>query len=894
VSGDPQQQLPPRAREARTWRRYLRFFGPRGVADLDDELRFHVEMRVQDHMARGMTESEARQAVARRLGDLAAARSVCAEITTRTERRMTRTQLIDHLLQDIRFALRSLARNPGWTAVAILTLAIGIGANSAMFSVVNHLLLNPLPYPNADRVVTVFQRPLDDAPSDHLVMVLPSASLLSAWERSVPSIEAVEPFTASDVMVQRAADVPYVSQAVWVRPSFAAFAGHRPIVGRMFTDAEGRGQAAVALLDEGLWRLRFGGARDVIGATVRVNGNPVQIVGIMPAAVVMPRSVHGDVGLWMPLDTAKQGLGLHAVARLAPGVSLTASELAMDTVAARLKQGTADKATYRTSLRRPAELVSFRDSLVLLTVAVALVLLIACANVVHLLLARAATRQRELAIRAALGAGTSRLFRQLLTESMLLAVAGCAGGLAVAWAALRALVAARPAALDDLSAVRLDAFTLAVTAAIAVATGIAFGVIGALQSGRLSTSDALKAGSLAASGGRVRGRARSLLVVTEMALCTMLLIGATLLLRSVIHLQSKDLGFDPRGMYSVKPALPHERYANDAAKAAFEAELLARVRQLPGVESWTVATTAPASTNYLLGALQREGDPAPPEGTTSLISHVGASSDYFRFMGMRLVEGTTFTDTSAAAAQVIVNEGMARKLWPGSSPIGKRLRVVYAGQGDWWTVVGVVANASTTSVTGDASTPTLYGTLGGRSFFRPTLLIRATSDARFVPLLNGIVSSIDPRLPPPEVRSVEDAMNATMARPRFMLFLLGIFALVAVSLAAIGLYGVLAYSVAQRTREIGIRMALGASRGEVARSVLVQGLLMAVIGSLIGLLAARGGVKLVAHTLYGVRHDDLLSFGLGAAILTAIALIACLVPVRRAVAIDPLIAMRAE
>jgi putative ABC transport system permease protein len=887
---DPQQQPAPRAAQARTWRRYLRFFGPRGAADLDDELAFHVEMRVRDYVARGMTEAEARAATLNRLGDLARARDACAAVTQRTERRMTRTFLIDSMMQDLRFALRTLHRNAGWTAVAVTTLALGIGANTAMFSVVNHLLLNPLPYPHADRVAVLFQQPSAGSPSGHNVMITPSTKLIRAWREQARSFEAIEPYLTTDLTLERPDRAARVVHAASVLPSFAAFAGERPEVGRMFTDAEARGEASVALVSEGFWRTEFGSDTAVVGRPLTLNGKPVTIIGVMPEAFRLPRTTDGEIDLVMPLDLAKHQMGLLTITRLREGASAATANRELDAIAAAADPESTKRAQYRSVLKSPAEMVGFRDSLVLLTVAVALVLLIACANVTHLLLARASTRQRELAIRAALGAGNRRLFRQLLTESMLLSAAGCLGGLLIGWFGLRVLIAARPDNLADLASVRMDGTTLAVTGAIAVITALVFGVVGAIQASRHATHEALKAGALTTSGSR--GRARSVLVITEMALCTMLLVGATLLLRSVMHLQGKDPGFDPRGLYALELSLPEERYATDASKRAFDSEVVQRARALPEVADVMLVASAPPGNTFLIGALHVEGQPPPAAGTTELLRYNGVAPGFFQMMGMRIVEGTTFTDTSSAASQIVINQGMARKLWGTRSPLGSRMRVVYNGTGEWRTVVGVVADASLSGLTSPADEPIFYGS--GVDIFRPALLVRATADARFIPALAGILSSIDPRLPPAKVTSIQDALYRSVARPRFTMFLLGIFALVAVGLAAIGLYGVLAYNVAQRTREIGIRIALGAPRGVVARLVLSQAVLMAGVGAVIGLLAARGGGTLVSKLLYGVQQTDPISFAMGGGALVAIALLACIVPVRRALSIDPQIAMRAD
>lgn len=888
---DPQQEPPPRHQQATTWRRYLRFFGPRAVDDLDDELRFHVEMRVREYMARGMSEPEARAATARRLGDMASARAECVTIATRLQRRATRSQYVDNLRQDVAFAMRTLGRNKAWTAVAVITLALGIGANSAMFSVVYDLLLDPLPYPGADRIALLMQAPADESMPAN-VRITADAQHIAAWRQGARTIEALEPYSASDVTIERPGATPEVVRIASIQHTFAGFAGARAIVGRSFSQAEARGNAAVAMLSEPAWRSRYGGDPAVVGSVVRVNATPVTIIGVMSESLVLPQE--NKIQMWRPIDPMDEGLGFFAVVRMAKGATRHAVQQELDAISARLEQSESGKPRFRAVLQTPAELVSFRDSLVLLTAAVALVLLIACANVAHLLLARGASRQRELAIRSALGAGTGRLFRLLLTESAVLALAGCLGGVAVGWLGLRALIAARPEALDGLSVVRMDGATFTATAGIAALIALGFGVIGAIQAKRYASSETLKAGSLTTSASRRHGRARSLLVVTEMALCTMLLVAAALVLRSVQHLYSRDLGFRPDGMYALRANLPAERYGTAAAKQAFHSALLERLRALPGVEEISMASAHPTAMNYMIGALQREGDADPAGGGTALNPSNNVAADYFRFMGIRIVEGTTFTDTTAAAGQMIVNEALARRLWPGQSPVGRKLRLNYGGGGDWKTIVGVAANSMTAGLTSDRDAPMMYFPIGHSSFFRPQLLIRTGGDARIAGILAGLVQSIDPRLPPPGVRSIEDAMRSTAARPRFMLVLLGIFAALAVGLAAVGLYGVLAYTVALRTREIGIRMALGATRRVVARSVILQALAMAGAGAALGLLAARWGVKLVSHTLYGVPETDPVSFTAGALVLGAIAVVACLLPVRRAVSVDPMIAIRAD
>ena len=881
----------PQARRAATWRRYLRFWGPRAEADVDDELRFHIEMRVRDYIAQGMTEDEARAATARRLGDLATNRAECLTITTRRQRRMTRAQLIDALGQDVHFAFRTLGRQKGWTAVAILTLALGIGANTAVFSVVNSLLLHPLPYPHADRIAILFQEPTQGNQTGMNVMVSPRPALLRAWRENAHLSENVEGFATTDMTLVPPRGEAATVHTASINPSLSRLADQHPLIGRGLTDADIK-DGHVALLSEGIWRSRYGSNPAVLGTPLMLDGTSYTVVGVMPSAFRLPTVFQQSTDIWLPLDVYNDKIGMSAMVRLRPGVDRGAAQRELDSISARLDVKQGNRVGFRTKLVPPAQMVSFRESLLLLTGAVALVLLIACANVAHLLLARAATRQRELAIRAALGAGTGRLVRQLLTESSVLAAAGCVGGVVVGWLGLRALIALRPSALSNLDTARMDTTTLVVAIGLGVVTGLLFGVVGAIQSARHSTHDALKASGLSTSHSRRQQRLRGLLVVSEIALSTTLLVGASLLVRSVVRLQTMDPGFDARGLYGMSIILPEKSYATPAAKQSFYAELTARARAVPGVESAMMAEGAPPSRSFLIGALQLEGEAPPKPGTTAFISYNGVEPDYFRLMGIRILQGVTFSDTTDKSTQVMVNEGFARKFWPGENVVGRRLRVVYNGKGDWLTIIGVAANAYTSGLTSQANDPMLYMPFHGQ--YQPALIVRATPGTNAITTVRSLVPAIDRHLPPPSVTNVEDALIESIAGPRFTMLLLAVFTVLALVLAAVGLYGVLAYAVAQRTREIGIRIALGATRRAIARAIVGQGAFLAVCGIVIGLGGAYWATKFIDKMLYGVPRGDPYSFAAGALLLFATAMAACLVPMRRAVAVDPLIAMRAE
>jgi len=891
---DPQQTPAPNAQRAATWRRYLRFWGPRAEADVDDELAFHLSMRERDYMARGMSETDARRAATRRLGDLAQARAECIAITSRRERRMTRAQVVDAFVHDLKFAWRTLGRQKGWTAVAVITLALGIGANTAVFSVVNTLLLHPLPYPNADRVAFVYLEPARGNNTGMSVMVMPGMQVVRAWKENARSFEAFEPYMDEDRSLRTTDGPPASVNVASVLPSFGEFTGTKPTIGRMFTSRDITDGARVALLSEPVWRGRYGSDPGIIGKSIVLDNQPYSVIGVMPVGYRLPQ-IEGNVSdVWLPLDLRNDSIGVRMVGRLRPNVTMAAAKRELDAIYARSsgeKTKSVETSDFAVKLTAPSELVSFRQSLLLLSVAVALVLLIACGNVAHLLLAKTAARQRELAIRAAMGASRVRIVRQLLTETLMLAAAGCLGGILVGWLGLRALLAIRPDSLAELAEARMDGTALLVTAGLAALTGIVVGVLGTLQTARFSANDALKAGALSVSQSRRQRRLRSVLVVSEMAVSTVLLVGATLLIRSIVHLQNVDPGFDTSRLYAVQLPLRRE-YPTSEARQAFLAEVTARMRRVSGVEGLTISTAVPPWRSFLIGALQIEGDPLPPAGTTSFVDYNRIEPDYFRFMGIRLIEGSTITDTSKAAGQVVVNAGFARKYWPQGSAVGRRLRVVYNGQGDWKTIVGVVTDALTSGLTGDASRPLMY--VAAADAYERAVLVRVAPDADPIPSLRTLVAQADPRLPSVTVTNVESVMQRSIARPRFTMTLLVTFTALALVLAAVGLYGVMAYAVAQQTREIGIRIALGATRSAIASSVLRRGVLMAAAGAVVGALGARWASKLLESMLYGVGRTDPISFTIGVAVLLTTALAACLVPVRRAVAVDPLTSIRAD
>jgi predicted permease len=619
----------------------------------------------------------------------------------------------------------------------------------------------------------------------------------------------------------------------------------------------------------------------------------------MPAQVGA-RPSGNNIQLYKPLDVRDDGQAMELMGRLRKGVTIAAARAELDSIFARSEGITDGVLPFTTRITAPSDAVAFKDSLVLLFAAVALVLLVACANVAHLLLARGTVRRRELAIRAALGAGRGRILRLLLAESLLLALAGTAFGVLLGWAGLRTMVGVRPQSLDSLATAHLDTTTVFGAIAVALASGLIFGVIGALHSRRASTHDALKAGS--PSIGRRNERARGLLVVSEMALSAVLLVGATLLIRTVINLQRADLGFDAHGLYAFHLDFRGNQIRDEPSRAAVMTLALPRLRALSGVSDVSVARAAPGFRPLSIGRLEIEGEPMPPADATSWIEINSVDRAYLSTMRMKLREGAGFVDTSAIGSgtplmtsrEVIVNASFARKHWQGSA-LGHRIRMPRRSTdapAPWMTIVGVVNDAQTTGPMTEMTSPMLYVPRHDYSA-AAVILVRASGGATSLAAGTALLKELGlHRIEPPE--SIGDTMARSIALPRFVMALLGVFSGFALILAAIGLYGVMAYSVAERTREIGIRVALGAPGARIAQNVIASGALLAALGAMLGMVAAAWGTRLIESQLFGLTRLDPQSFVTGFAVLFGVALIACIVPTRRALAVDPMTAIRAE
>ena len=891
----PTLHLPPEEpadAESRTpsWRRYLSFWGARVADDFDDEVRFHLEMRIEDFKRRGMSDAEARAEARRRIGEIAPIRDRCVTIASRREQRMARARTIEAFTQDVRFGFRQLRHNAGWTAVATITLALGIGATTAVFSVVNSLILNPLPYRDADRVANVM---MSDAVSR--ISTSPRPEVVREWKRSARTVDGVGEFSTRPSTVVDGT-TPRRMEVGFVNATFLSFTGMPLVRGRFFTADDARtGAPRTTVLTEKTWKTAFGSDPAAIGRTIRIDDVPHTIIGVVPQRLRFPITFSGQFALLVPLDTSQKFLPTSAVVRVRDGVGIEQARAELDMLATRVLPKQQGRAALKASLMSAGDMIWFKKQIYLVAAAVGLLLLIACANVAHLLLARGAARERELSIRRAIGAGTARLVRQLLTESLLLALIGCAIGIGLGALGIRALVAFRPERMDALETAFMDWRAVAVAVGVSMLTGIAFGLTGCVHVLRHRAQSLLA--SAARTAGAVRTRLRSTLVVSEMALSTVLLVGALLLVHSIVKLQRVDPGFDTRNLFSVKIELPRGRYT-DARVDNFAAELRRRLAGAPEVAGVAIAGSGPPSFGFLSGTLAIEGRPAPQNGTP-FIAVNWVDQNYFQLLDLPLVQGTLFTIGKTSEEEAIINAGAARKLWPGQSAVGKRFKILSPwmppDSTKWTRIVGVAADAATGDMTSDRTEPLLYfprASIRGMGDF--TVILRARPGANIAAATLRNVAQLDPLLAPPTVTSVQQALFDTFAQTRFTMLLMASFAAIAVVLSAIGLYGVIAYAVAQRTREIGIRMALGATRRDIARRVAGQGLTLAATGLVLGLIGGVFAAKFLAAMLFGVKTSDPAALAAAGFVLGAVALIATMIPMRRATQVDPAITMRAE
>jgi len=811
------------------------------------------------------------------------------------------------LFNDVRYGLRMLARSPGFAAVAALTLALGIGANTAIFSVVNAVLLKPQPYKDPDRLVVVWEQNPERGWYRNIV----SAANFLDWRKQndvFTEMAAINP--EKDFNLTRTGQPEEVSGEL-VTTSLFSLLGVRPYLGRDFLPEEDKpGGPRVVILSYGLWERRYGRDPDLVGKQISLNKESYTVVGIMPAGFYFPpfwrQWATGE--LWVPgLDLSQPLRTYHsylAIARLKPGVTLERAQGEMDTIARRIVQQAPDAKGWGVGLvsLREQAVGDTRRPLWVLFGAVGFVLLIACANVANLMLARSAAREREVAIRTALGANRGRLIRQFLTESLLLALLGGALGLLLAPWVIGVLASISGEwTLDwwggaSLADVRVNGAVLAFTMIVTLATGIIAGLAPALGSSAPDLNRSLKEGSRGAGEGVERHRLRSVLVVSEFALALILLAGAGLMIRTLILLGRVDLGFNPHNVLTMTVPLLGPRYQEQGAQAEFFTALLERVKTLPGVQWASISRGLPVQ-DWNGWGFVTEDNPSPPVNETPDGNYQVVGPNYFRAMGIPLREGRFFTaqDTEQSVRVVIVNEELARTQWPGKDPVGRRLRVYMSGK-PWLTVIGVVGNVRTEwpmrRFRQEFYLP--YTQYPWDLAPRHLIVRTAVNPTSVAAAIQREVAALDKDQPVSDVRTLEEVVAEAVGPQRFAMMLLGAFAALALVLASVGIYGVMTYSVSQRTHEIGIRMALGAHRGNVLGMVVGEALVLALIGAVLGLAGAWGLTRLLSSLLYNVHPTDPLTFALVPLVLLGVSAFASYIPARRATRVDPIVALRYE
>jgi putative ABC transport system permease protein len=854
--------------------------------DLSDEVSSYVELLTEKKMKEGMNEKDARHAAMVEVGGVE---------QVKEEVRAGRAGFaLETLLQDLRYGLRSLRKKPGFTLTAVIALALGIGANTAIFSVINGVLLRSLAYRDADNIVMVwehsFQRNCSQnsvSPANFLDWQKRSASfqqIAATWDTRVNLTSAGEP---EELLVQR------------VSADFFQVLGVPPQVGRWFVAEDDKpGANPAVILSHDLWQGRFGGNPAIIGQPVTMSGRSLTVIGVMPSGF---HFLNTQIQAWIPLaldpanDWRKQGRYLRSVARLKSGVTIQQAQAELDGIAKQLEREYSDyNKGWGVNLVPMHEQIvgDIRPVLLVLLAAVAFVLLIACANVANLLLSRAAARQKELALRAALGAGRMRLVRQMLMESVLLALMGGALGVFLAYWGLQLLVALAPDNIPRLREITIDPRVLGFTFAVSLLTGLIFGLVPALQSSRPDLNDALKEGARGSSGGnRV---VRNLFVVTEMALALVLLVGAGLMLRSFSQLHQVKTGFDTEKVLTLRVQLPMAKYREPQQRAEFFKRAQERLAALPGVKSVGAISYLPltglASSTVFNLASQPELPPDESPGTEVRIITPG----YFGAMGIPLVKGRTFDERDGADSRVlIINETMARKFFPGQDPIGQRLIVNWEPKvAD--EIIGVVGDVKETALAEEAN-PAIYWPHPREPYQFMNFVLRASIDpAHLSAAATKEIHALDPDQPVSDIRTLDQVVAKSIARPRFNALLLAIFAGVALVLASVGIYGVMNYSATQRTQEIGIRMALGAKPTDILRLVVGHGMKLTLAGIAIGVIASLALTRVMATLLFGITATDLPTFLAVSAVLTAVALIANYIPARRATRINPVVALRYE
>jgi predicted permease len=867
--------------------------------DVDEELRFHLETRVDALVKLGAAPAHARAQALREFGDVEDARRYMGRVDRGTEAAARRNDLVQELGQDLRYAARTLRAAPVFAATVVLTLALGIGANTAIFSVVHSVLLRALPFARPDQLVRI-NFSMDgqaDAGSP------PELADLRAQSRTLAAVAMYDGAAAN--LVRRDGEAEQLV-AVHVSANWFDLLRVAPLVGRTFAEGEDReGAPKVVLLSERVWRRDFGADSSIVGRGVRLDGEVRTVIGVVPAA----RGYPFTADLWEPFvataaqtrDEARGARWVSMLGRLRDGATVDAARAELNAIARHVESSF--PRTYNHFDMHPVPMQEaivgeLRRPLLVIMAAVALVLLVACANVANLTLVRATARESELAIRSALGAGRSRLARQMVTEALVLCSIGAAAGVLLAYAGVRELLRMAPDSLPQLQRAHIDLPTLGVTAVIAALTGVLFGVLPVMRDSRANVAGALRAGARGTRGLPAANRVKHAIVVSEVALAVLLLAASGLLLRSFQRLMAIDPGFRPQGTLVFRVSLPPRTYPDDDRVRNFVGALGERLRAIPGVRRVGVSNALPLDGSDFTLSFTIRGRPPLPENAQPSAQIVVATPDFLPALGVPLLSGRAFTDADrpGAARVAIVSRGFAKQFFPGQNPIGQSVDLGWSVDGNrrGGTIVGVVGDVKQVALD-RASPATLY--LPFAQAPRPALRLVLQTDvppASVAAAARRAIAETDRELPVFGLRTLEEHVATSVAAQRFYASLVTLFAAVALVLAAIGLYGIIAYAVSQRSHELGVRLALGAGAERITRMVVGEGLALAAAGAAIGIVSALAAGSLLTTLLFGVSPRDPITLGGVAALLLAVAVLASWVPARRAARVDPLLAMRGE
>jgi len=872
------------------------FSGRRPAQEFERELESHLAMLIEENLRRGMPPAEAERAARIRLGGLTQLKE--------TNRELRGLPFIETFLQDARYAWRMLRKNPGFTAVAVLTLALGIGANTAIFSVVYAVLLKPLPYAHPEQLVTAFQANTQEGvPEDGV-----SYPNFEEWRAQNHVFSELAGITAHQLTLTGRGEPSVVDTSV-VTPEHFALLDVKPLHGRVFFPAEGKqGAPPVVIISENLWRGTLGADPRILGSSIILDKRPFTVVGIMPAGFRSP-FIETKQEVWIPLVqdplfgswmARRAGHWLPVFGRLKPGVSIAQAQAEMDAISDRLaREFPAENKGWTVRLvPLQKEIVGdVRTALLVLLGAVGLVLLIACANIANLLLTRATSRSKEIAVRTALGAGRARIIRQLLSETAVLGLLGGIIGIALAYAGVQVLGSLMPENLPRLNPIRVDNFVLAFALVLSAIASVAFGLVPAIFSANSNIQGSLRDGGGRSGESLNRRRARSFLAAAEISLAMVLLVAAGLLLRSFSKLTSVSPGFETHSIVKAEVSLPQFQYSTPAQWIVFSDKLLAQVQAQPGMQDTAVAVPLPIVNGKINLGFDIVGAPPASAAESRLADYASVSPEYLRVMGIPLLAGRFFNqqDILSAPRVSVISKTFAQRYFPNQDPIGKRLNFGFPPNPDVEReIVGIVGDVRDVSL-GEAPGPMMYVPFAQVPFWGANLVVKSTlSTSAVAAAIRQEVQNIDRDLPVTDVAKLPDLIDASVSQQRFRTFLLGLFAAMALILAATGIFGVIAYSVACRTNEIGIRLALGASRSAILRMILRETLLLTLAGLLVGIPCALAASHFVGHLLFGVSANDPVTLAAVAFTLAAVAAFAGFLPARRAMRVDPVIALRHE